>query len=347
MRSSGRLMRTIRRAVGLPAGNTGASVLVDHFSYLPVARDTALVRVRGRWRAPQGVRMPKPILVVDPGRIDHRVAPLDKGFPFPAAGQGAATAPWRASYLAPLDAFVQSGGFALELEGLPVQELPGPVAHLPPATEATDRAPAEVGVLDTRLSELDAAITRQRAHGGRPDPNSLRPHVDVARGAAHVLRFKLAAQRDRLVGLQSELERTRSTADAQREQLSAAFAESERRAATAEARAALAGADVLSVRDRVSQLENQGAHLVLRLSAAHTRADAAEQARAVLEEQVLELGAQVVDLERQVAEHVVLRAQASARSEDEAWTRAALEARATELAARVAELQRHGVHVLA
>ncbi|HEV7461150.1 MAG TPA: hypothetical protein VGN78_11470 [Solirubrobacteraceae bacterium] len=321
------------RRVGLRPSRRDITLEIDQFTFLPVTRDTALVRLRGRWHAPAGVTMPAPLLVIDPGRTEHRVAPLDRGFGFPPGGPEAPSA-WRTTYLVPLDAFMQQGGFAVRVPGVAVWPLPLPMPERRPDECTAEPTQVEVDVLNARLHELDAAVA------SRMDaPADLHAPLDVARGAAHMVGFKLAAQDERLTQLDAELERSLTAARRREDDLTTALATADERASTAETRTALATGDILDLRDRVSALERREANLVLRLSGAHTRALEAESARAAMEAQVVELAAQIEALEREVAEHV-RRALDPRANGDAEVAREALEKRAMRLEEQVAELTR-------
>ena len=331
-------MRAMRRAVGLPPSRRETTLTVDEFSYLPVTRDTARVRLRGQWRAPAGATMPAPLLVVDPGRADHRIAPLDRGFAYPAGGLDTPSV-WRTTYLVPLDAFTQQGGFAVRLPGVATWPLPLPVSERLPDGRG-EPAQVEADVVNTTLVELDAALASETAA-----PEALRAPLDVARGAAHMVGFKLATQDDQIAELDAELGRFRTAARTREDELSAALATADQRASTAETHAALARGDVLALRDRLSELERREAQLVLRLSGTHTRAFEAERARAALEARVAELAAHIGQLEGEVAEHARLALDPRANGGAER-TRAALEARASKLEQRIAELTRQSAELV-
>jgi hypothetical protein len=327
------------RLVGLRPSRRGITLAIDQFTYLPVTRDTSLVRLRGQWHAPAGVTMPVPLLVIDPGRVEHRVAPLDRGFAFPPGGHEAPSA-WRATFLVPLDAFTQQGGFAVRLPGVAVWPLPLAMPERRPDECAPEPAQVEADVLNARLHELDAALASRMDAAA-----DLRAPLDVARGAAHVVGFKLAEQDERLTQLDAELERSRAAASRRENDLSAALATADERAASAETRTALATGDVLDLRDRISALERREANLVLRLSGAHTRAFEAERARAAMEAQVAELAAHIEGLEREVAEHV-RRALDPRTNGDAELAREALEKRAMRLEEHVAELTRQSAELV-
>jgi hypothetical protein len=328
-----RVIRAILRAVGRRASRRDTTLAIDQFTYVPVTRDTARVRLRGRWRAPAGVTMPAPLLVIDPGRAEHRVAPLDRGFAFPSGGREAPST-WRATYLVPLDALTQQGGFALRLPGVAVWPLALPIPERRPAGHAPAPAQVEADVLNARLRELDVVLTWRLDAAAE-----VRAPLDVARGAAHVVGFKLADQHEQLAQLDAALDDSRTAAERRESELSAALARADERAGTAETRAALATGDVLELRDRVSALERREAHLVLRLSGAHTRALEAEQAHGELERQVAELGARIEDLEREVAEYVRRALDPRANGDTEV-AREALEKRAVSLEEHLGELTR-------
>jgi hypothetical protein len=294
--------------------------------------------MRGQWRAPAGATMPAPLLVVDPGRADHRIAPLDRGFTYPTGGL-ATPSSWRATYLVPLDAFVQQGGFGVRLPGVAVWPLRAPVSERLP-DERAEPAQVEADVMNTTLVELDAALASETA-----PTETLRPPLDVARGAAHVVGFKLAMQHDQIAELDAELRRSRAAAQAREDELSAALGRADQRATTAETHAALATADVFALRDRLSELERREAHIALRLSETHTRALEAERARAVLEARVAELAAHIGQLEGEVAEHARLALDPSANGGAER-ARAALEARASKLEQHIAELTRQSAELV-
>jgi hypothetical protein len=308
---------------------------IDRFTYAPVTGDTARVRLRGRWRAPAGARMPAPRLVIAPGPGEHSVAPLDRGFAFPDGGREA-PAPWRTTYLVPLDAFTQQGGFALRLPGIAVWPLPLPTPEPRADGAAVDAGDVELDALNGSLAAL---AERADAPADRHAP------VDVARGAAHVLGYRLAAQHEAIAQLDAELARAREAAGARAEELSSELAAADQRATTAESRAAIATGEALALRDRVTRLERREAHLALRLSATHTRAQEADEARAALESQAAELAAEIEELERQVADHVrgaLASADVAANGDG---LRDALEARALQLEEHVAELTRQSAEL--
>jgi hypothetical protein len=327
------------RAVGLRSSRRATTLAIDQFTYLPVTRDTALVRLRGQWHAPSGRTMPTPVLVIGAGRGEHRVAPLDRGLAFPPGG-GEVPSPWRTTYLVPLDAFTQQDGFAVHLPHVAAWPLPLPTPERRPDEFASESAQVEMDVLGTRLSELEAALAWRADTLGE-----LHTPLDVARGAAHVIGFKLAAQEERLAQLDSELASSNAAAQHRHDELSAALGKARERAVAAEAQAALAGGEVLELRDRLSELEGREAGLVLRLSSTHIRAVEAERARAALEAQVAELGAQIEALEREVAEHV--RHTLDPRTNgDGKRAREALERRAVRLEEHVAELTRQSAELV-
>ncbi len=220
-------MRAMRRAVGLRPSRRETTLAIDEFSYLPVTRDTARVRLRGRWRAPAHATMPAPLLVVDPGCADHRIAPLDRGFAYPTGGLDTPS-PWHTNHLVPLDAFTQLGGFALRLPGVATWPLPVPVSERLPDDRASEPAQVEADVVNTTLLALDAALSSDTVA-----PHTLRAPLDIALGAAHVLEFKLSAQDEQLAQADAELERTRTTAKERERELSGALREADQRAATA------------------------------------------------------------------------------------------------------------------
>jgi hypothetical protein len=328
----------MRRVVGLPPSRRETTLAVDEFSYLPVTRDTARVRLRGQWQAPAGATMPAPLLVVDPGHADHRIAPLDRGFAYPTGGLETPSS-WRTTYLVPLDAFAQQGGFAVRLPGVAMWPLPAPVSERLP-DERAEPAQVEADVVNKTLLELDAALASETA-----PTETLRAPLDVARGAAHAVGFKLAVQHDQIAELGAELDRSRATAQTREGELSAALDRADQRATAAETHAALATGDVFALRDRLSELERREADLVLRLSGAHTRALEAERARAALEARVAELAAHIGQLEHEVAEHARLALDPRANGGAER-ARAALEARASKLEQRIAELTRQSAELV-
>ncbi len=333
------MIQAMLRAVGLRSSRRDTMLAIDRFTYLPVTRDTALVRLRGQWHAPSSRTMPTPLLVIGAGRGEHRVAPLDRGFAFPSGG-GEAPSPWRTTYLVPLDAFTQQDGFAVHLPHVGAWPLPLPNPERRPDDRAPEPAQVEMDVLGARLGELDSALAWRGDTVGE-----LHAPLDVARGAAHVIAFKLAAQDEQLAQLDADLSRSQAAAQQRDDELSAALGGARERAATAETHAALASGEVLEMRDRMSELERREARLVLRLSSTHIRAVEAERARAALEAQVAELGAQIEALEREVAEHV--RHTLDPRTDGEGeHARQALEQRAVRLEEHVAELTRQSAELV-
>src|SRR5919108_6500579 len=99
---------------------------VERFEHVAATPGTVLLRISGRWRADQRVRLSPPMLVVDDGRQTHRLSALPgPGDAAPLAGPDAPQ--WRAAFSASA-AMLESGRlpFALHPGRRALADLPPP-----------------------------------------------------------------------------------------------------------------------------------------------------------------------------------------------------------------------------
>src|SRR3954451_22822522 len=141
---------------------------VERFEHVAATKETALLRVAGRWRSDQRERLSPPMLVVDDGKRTHRLAALP-GPDDAAPSAGPEAQVWRAAFSAPSELIENARRvFALDA-GQNV------VAALPRPAEGRRQRPAEAareeggggrgaGLLDReRLEDAERrAVDRRR-----------------------------------------------------------------------------------------------------------------------------------------------------------------------------------------
>src|SRR3954471_15299623 len=200
---------------------------VERFEHVAATKETALLRLSGRWRSAQRERLSPPMLVVDDGRRTHRLAarpgPEDAA---PLAGPEAPS--WRAAFSAPAGLIEGRGtAFALDAGRGALVDLPHPVAgrrerRPPPPPEvsaaldeealAASRAEAERRARERReaMRALEGLLATER--DARIEGDRLAAHEAAARES---LEADAARREQRLEALETDL------ATAQRERLEA------------------------------------------------------------------------------------------------------------------------------
>ncbi|MDQ6816452.1 MAG: hypothetical protein M3018_03465, partial [Actinomycetota bacterium] len=106
---------------------TDTAFELDQFERVPATADSTLLRLAGRFRAPDPRALGIPVLVVDDGSREHRLTSLPG--PSSDASAGPDGDSWRAAY--PIGAALGGdvAGCWLELEGGDRVELPEPAEH--------------------------------------------------------------------------------------------------------------------------------------------------------------------------------------------------------------------------
>lgn len=145
---------------------------LDKFQRMPVTASLALLRVNGRFRAPDPQALGTPVLVVDDAFGSHRLTTLPRVAS--AATAGPAGEMWHGAYSVPAALAAGACGFWLELEDGAPLDLPEPVEYrLPPMPTEGAAAARERSQLrdrqapsEGRLGELEQerhAMQRQLA----------------------------------------------------------------------------------------------------------------------------------------------------------------------------------------
>src|SRR3954463_13642480 len=175
---------------------------------------TALLRVAGRWHAPDTQELGAPTLVLDDGREEHLLAPLP-GPDDVAATAGPGGPAWRAAYSAPEELVARIRRFALDHGDDALIELPAPTDRL--ARRELDNALAEERRLRTDLEQRVLDERRRRAEAeGRNAAVEAEANARVERIEAAIAedRRAIAGQREALAD--AELRAAEETAARQR-----------------------------------------------------------------------------------------------------------------------------------